>query len=129
MAKPFFIRKPVTTLDNRTAQMYIKATIWIGDVLFPSLDEAWEHMLGSPDDDQLREIAKNIAHQQVLSAERMGYEHKDMARLLQRDWQSVGMAKKTMTDLIRRLQPVVTTLKKNPGNRSSTLTAIKQYWG
>ncbi len=86
-------------------------------------------MLGIPNDDQRREIAKDIAHQQVLSAERMGYKHKDMARLLQRDWQSVGMAKETMTDLIRRLQPVVTALKKNPGNRLSMLTVIKQYWG
>ncbi len=86
MTKPFFIRKPVTALDNTTAQMYIKATIWIGSVPFPSLDEAWEYMLGIPDDNQGCEIAEDIAHQQVLSAERMGYEHKDMARLLQRDW-------------------------------------------
>ncbi len=34
-----------------------------------------------------------------------------------------------MTDLVRRLQPVVMALKKNPGNQSSTLAAIKQYWG
>ncbi len=59
----------------------------------------------------------------------MGYEHKNMARLLQRDWQSVGMAKKTMTDLVCHLQPVVTAWKKNSGNRSSTFVAIKQYWG
>ncbi len=52
-----------------------------------------------------------------------------MARLLQRDWQSVGMAKETMTDLVCHLQPVVTTLKKNPGNQSSIFAAIKQYWG
>ncbi len=127
MIKPFFIGKPVTVLNNTTARMYIKATIWIGGVPFPSLDEAWEYMLAIPDDDQRCETAKDIAHQQVLSAERMGYKHKDMARLLQRDWQSVGMAKETMTDLVRRLQPVVTALKKNPGNRSSTLAAIKQY--
>ncbi len=55
----------------------------------------------------------------------MGYEYKDMAKLLQRDWQSVGMTKETMTDLIRRLQLVVMALKKNLGNRSSTLVAIK----
>ncbi len=129
MTKPFFIVKPVITLDNRTAQMYIKATIWIGGVLFSSLDEAWDYMLRIPNDDQRREIAKDIAHQQVLSAERMGYKQKDMARLLQWDWQSVGMAKETMTDLVCRLQPVVTALKKNYGNRSSTLAAIKHYWG
>ncbi len=86
-------------------------------------------MLGIPDNDQRREIAEYIAYQQVLSAERMGYKHKDMARLLQRDWQLVSMAKETMTNLVRRLQSIVTALKKNPGNRSSTLATIKQYWG
>ncbi len=85
-------------------------------------------MLGIPDDNQRRKIAEDIAYHQVLLAERMGYEHKDMTRLLQRDWQSVGMAKKTMTDLILHLQPAVTVLKKNLGNRSCTLVAIKQYW-
>ncbi len=85
MAKPFFIGKPVTTLDNTTVRIYIKATIWIGGVPFPSLDKVWEYMVGISDDDQRREIAEDIAHQQVLSAEMMGYEHKDMARLLQRD--------------------------------------------
>ncbi len=65
--------------------MYIKATIWIGGVPFPSLDKAWEYMLEISNDDQQREIAKDITHQQVLSAERMGYKHKNMARLLQRD--------------------------------------------
>ncbi len=84
-------------------------------------------MLGIPDDDQRHKIAEAIAHQQVPSAERMGYEHKDMARLLLRNWQSVGMAKETMTDLVCCLQLVVTALKKNLGNRSSTLAAIKQY--
>ncbi len=37
------------------------------------------------------------------------------------------MAKETMIDLIRRLQPVVTALKKNSGKRSGTLAAIKQH--
>ncbi len=117
MSKPFFIGKPVTALDNITAQMYIKATIWIGGIPFPNLDEGWEYMLEIPDDDQQHEIAKDIAHQQVLWTKKMGYKHKDMARLLQRDWQSVGMAKETMTDLVFRLQQVVMTLKKNYGNR------------
>ncbi len=53
--------------------------------MFLSLDKAWEYMLGFPDDNQRREIAEEIAHQQVLSAERMGYEHKVIARLLQQD--------------------------------------------
>ncbi len=56
-------------------------------------------------------------------------EHKDMVRLLKRDWKSVGMAKDTMTDLVGHLQPVVTALKKSTGNQASTLLAISQYWG
>ncbi len=82
MTKPFFIGKPVTALDNITAQMYIKAIIWIGDISFPSPDEAWKYILGIPNDNQQSEIAKEIAHQQVLSAKRMCYKYKDMARLL-----------------------------------------------
>ncbi len=62
MTKPFFIGKSVTALDNTTARMYIKATIWIGGVSFPSLDKVWEYMLEIPDDDQQREIAEDIAH-------------------------------------------------------------------
>ncbi len=36
--------------------------------------------------------------------------------------------KETKTDLVCRLQSVVTALNKNLDNRSSTLAAIKQYW-
>ncbi len=66
--------------------MYNKATIWIGGVPFPSLEEVWEYMLGILDDDQQCKIVEDIAHQQVLSAEKMGYKHKDMAKLWHRDW-------------------------------------------
>ncbi len=33
-----------------------------------------------------------------------------------------------MTDLVYRIQPVVTVLKKNPSKRLSTLISINQYW-
>lgn len=52
-----------------------------------------------------------------------------MARLLKRDYKSVGIVKNTMTDLVGRLQPVVTILKKSTGNWPNTLLVIKQYWG
>ena len=65
----------------------------------------------------------------MLLAEIIGFEHKTMGKLLKRDWKAVGMAKETMTDLIGRIQPVVTTLKKNSGNRSRTLSDIGKYWG
>lgn len=100
-----------------------------GGVPFPSLEEAWRYMLGIFDQSQRLEVAEDVAHQQVLLAEKIGCKHENMARLLKRDWKSVGMAKQTMTDLIGRLQPFVTALNKPPGNRSSTLSAINKYWG
>lgn len=71
-------------------------------------------MLKIPDDKQQQKTAKNIAHQQVLSAKKMGYKHKNMSRLLKRDWKSIGMATETITDLVHRLQPIITALKKKP---------------
>lgn len=103
MTKPLYIGKPVIGANNTTALMYTKGTLWIGGVPFPSLDEAWRYMLGIPDQSQRLEIAKDVAHQQVLLGEKVGCEHENMARLLKRDWKSVGMARQTMTDLIGRL--------------------------
>lgn len=81
-------------------------------------------MLGIPNDEQQLKIAKHIAHQQVLSTERMGCKYKDMAKMMKQDWKSVGMAKETITDQVYNLQPVVTALKKNHGNQLSMLAAI-----
>lgn len=109
--------------------MYTRGTVWIGGVLFPSLDEAWRYMLGISDQSQRLKVAEDVAHQQVLLAEKMGCKYQKMARLLRRDWKSVGMAKETMTDLIGRLQPFVTALNKTLSFRLSTLSAINKYWG
>ncbi len=57
----------------------------------------------------------------------MGCKYKDMARMLKRDWKSVNIVKNIITDLVHRLQPVMMTLKKTPGNRASILVAINQY--
>ena len=46
----------------------------------------------------------------------MGYKYKDMTRLLKRNCELVGIAKKTMTDLIHRLELIMIALKKNSGN-------------
>ena len=85
-------------------------------------------MLSIPDLAHQLEVAGDVAHQQVLSAEIIGSKHKTMARLLRKDWKAVGMAKETMTDLIGHIQPVVTALKKNSGNRSRMLSHIRKYW-
>ena len=41
MIKFFYIRKPVTGANNIIAFMYTKKTLWIGGILFPSLDNTW----------------------------------------------------------------------------------------
>ena len=65
----------------------------------------------------------------MLSAEIIGSEHQSIARLLKRDWKAIEMGKEMITDLIGRIQPVVTALKKNLDNRLRTLLDIEKYWG
>lgn len=62
-------------------------------------------------------------------AEKFSSKYNTMARLLKKDWKGVGMAKETMNNLIRRIQPLVTALKKNPSNWAKTLLDIEKYWG
>lgn len=75
------------------------------------------------------EVAKNVAHQQMLLADNIGFGYKTMAKLLKKDWKAVGITKQTITNLIGCMQPVVTILKKNFGNRSRAFLDIKKYWG
>ena len=84
-------------------------------------------MLGISDPTHRLEVAENIAHKQMLLAEIIGSKLETMGRLLKKDWKAVRMAKKTMTDLIWRIQSVVTALKKNSGNRSRMLSNIEKY--
>lgn len=49
MTKPFHIKKPVISANNTTSRKTLKGIIWIVGILFPSLNEAWQYMLGIPD--------------------------------------------------------------------------------
>lgn len=86
-------------------------------------------MLGIPDPTHQLKVADDIVYQQVLLAENINFKYKTIARLLKRDWKVVEMAKQTITDLIGRIQLIVTTLKKNLGNRLKILLDIEKYWG
>ena len=55
-------------------------------------------------------------YQQVLAAENLNFEYKTLTRLIKRDWKTVRMAEKMMTDLVARIQSNVSALKKSPGN-------------
>lgn len=46
MTKSFFIEKSAMNTKNTIVLIYNKDTIWIGNVPFPSLDQAWWYMLG-----------------------------------------------------------------------------------
>ena len=74
------------------------------------------------------EVAENVVHKQMLSAEIISSEHKTIARLLKRNWKAVKMVKKIMTDLIGRIQLVVTALKKNSSNQSRKFSDLEKYW-
>ena len=84
MTKLFYIRKPVNNADNITTLKTLKDTKLIAGIRFSSLDEAWQYMLGIPDPNHRLEVAEDVAHQQILSAENIGSEHKPMAKLFKK---------------------------------------------
>lgn len=91
--KSFFIAKLITVANNTTAHIYTKSIIWISGIPFPILNDAWQYMLGIPNNLQQLKITEDIAYQQVLSMKKMSYKYKDMARLLKQDGKSLGIAK------------------------------------
>lgn len=128
ITRPFYIKKLVTSTNNTTITKILKGTIWIIRIRFSSLNKVWQYILGILDQFYQLEVAKYIVHQQVLSADNFGSKYKTMMRLLNKDWKAVGMAQKTMTDLIRRIQLIVTTLEKYSDNQLRILSDIKKYW-
>lgn len=50
-----------------------------------------------------------------------------MIKLLKTGWKAIEMAKKMMTDLIRRIKSIMTILKKNLDNQSRKLLDIEMY--
>ena len=98
-------------------------------VFFAALNKAWQYMLSIPNPAHWLKVVKDVLYQQMLLAEIISFKYETMARFLKRDWKAVEMAKKTMIDLIRHIQPVMTALKKNFGNWSKTLSDKKNYWG
>ena len=128
ITRPFYIKKLVTSTNNTTITKILKDTIWIIGIRFSSLNKVWQYILGILDQFYQLEVAKDIVHQQVLSADNFDSKYKTIMRLLNKDWKAVGMTQKTMTDLIRRIQLIVTTLEKYSDNQLRTLSDIKKYW-
>ena len=85
--------------------------------------------MGIPDPAHQKEVADDVAYQQVVAAENLGAKYKTMARLLKRDWKIVGMAKVNMSVLFACIQSIIFSLRNSSVNRSKTLEDIKKYWG
>lgn len=66
------------------------------------LNHVWQNMLGIPNLSQKLEIAKNITYQEILFAGKIGYEYENLVRLLKQNKKSVGITRKTITNLIGR---------------------------
>ena len=85
MIKPFYIGKPFISTNNTLVLIYIKRILWIGGVSFLFLDDDGQYILTIPNELQRLEVAKNVAYQQVLLAEKIGGKHENMTMLLKQD--------------------------------------------
>lgn len=84
-------------------------------------------MLGILDQTYQLEVKEDIAHWQVLAAETIGCKYKTIAKNLKRDRKIVQMAQKMIIDLVKHIQPIVITLKKNSSNWFKTVSNIEKY--
>lgn len=87
-------------------------------------------MLITSNNSQQLEVAEDVAYQQDLLAEKIGSKYEIMTIILKQDWKLVGMTRKTMTNLIRQLQPFMMAINRsfNNNNWESMLLAINKYW-
>lgn len=69
---PFYYGKAVTAEDFTKTKLYMKGTIWVGGIPFTDTTDAWNYMLGIPDDKRRAEVAEDLGHQFVLLAGKMG---------------------------------------------------------
>lgn len=106
-------------MDNANAKIYTKDIIQICSVPFSTLDYIWQYMISIP---------KYVAHQYVLLGKKIGQKLQNMSALIKKDLKIVRIIKETLTILVIRLQPYMTTLKKNTGYQVKTLLAIRKYW-
>ena len=100
MTKPFYLWKLVTSADNTTIMKILKSTIWITEVPFSTFDKAWQYIMGIPDPAHQKKVTEDVAHQQLLAAEKLGAKYETIIRFLKRDWKTVGMDKETIMDLV-----------------------------
>ena len=124
----YFYRKQVMTEDLTSFKLYMKGTIWIRGILFGKTSKAWNYMFGIPDNPQRAELAKDLGHQFIFLAKKMGDGYQQFFDLVKCTWKETGMAKDIMTGIITRLCPHITANKKKGVFCSKILAAIDKYW-
>lgn len=45
MTQLFYITKAIIVIDYTSLKLYIKITIWVDDILFNNLDNAWQYIM------------------------------------------------------------------------------------
>lgn len=105
----------------------MKGTILIGGIPFSKTVEAWNYMLGIPDETRRAEVAEDLGHQFILLAKKMGDGYHKFSDLVKRTWKDTGMAKNTMTGIITRLRPHVNANKQKGEHRTKPLQAINKH--
>ena len=68
----YFYGKQVMAEDLTSSKLYMKGTIWIGGIPFGETSEAWNYMLGIPDNTRRAKVAKDLGHQFILLVKKMG---------------------------------------------------------
>lgn len=122
----FYYRIAATAEDLTTSKLYMKGTIWIGEIPFSNTTEAWNYMLEIPNNKRQAKLAKDHEHQFVFLLGKMGNNYQTFANQIKSTWKSTGMARDTMASIVASLQPHIIAKSKNC---MSTLEALEKHWG
>lgn len=68
--------------DFTSSKLYIKGTIWIGEILFGEIEETWNYILDILDEIQKSKVAKYLGHQFIIFAEKIRDGYKQFSDLI-----------------------------------------------
>ena len=123
----YFYEKQVMAENLTSSKLYMKRTIWIGAIPFRETGKVWNYMLSISDNTQKAEVAKNLGHQFIFLAEKIGDGYQQFFNLVKCNWKETGMAKNTMTDIIIRFCSYITANKEKDVFHIKTLVGINKY--
>lgn len=75
ITRQFFLKKIIMTSNNSNICIYNKKTIWDDSLFFDKVNDIWQYMLSIFDPVQRSEIVKDIIHQYIFLAKKIGSEY------------------------------------------------------